>query len=73
MQMFANGKQRFYSIMEFYVMQLQKSRGKILIKVPLKLIVIVFNSHCFQLQLQTDNIPVTSFERPPSDVYSIVT
>jgi len=35
MQMFANDKQRFYSIMEFYVMQLKKSRGEILIKIPL--------------------------------------
>ena len=36
MQIFANGKQRFYSFMEFYVIHSKKSRGKNLIIVPLK-------------------------------------
>ena len=35
MQIFANDKQHFYCFMEFYAMQLKKSRGKNLIIVPL--------------------------------------
>ena len=35
MKIFTNSKQHFYSFMEFYVIHLEKSRGKILIIVPL--------------------------------------
>ena len=42
MQIFANGKQHFHSFVEFYVIHLQKSRGKNLISVPLYIKRIMF-------------------------------
>ena len=58
MQVFANGKRRFHSFMEFYVLHRKQSRGKHLITVALK-----------RLRDIADNVFMTGFRSKMAHIW----